>query len=160
MEHAYLLIGGNQGDRQTYLEKAKKAIGMHCGELTSESAVYETEAWGQTEQAPFLNQALELQTAKSPEELLACILQIETALGRRREQRYGPRTIDIDILLFGKRVVDLPFLIVPHPELANRRFALHCLNDIAPDLVHPVYKKKICEMLLESKDPLQVNKFT
>jgi 2-amino-4-hydroxy-6-hydroxymethyldihydropteridine diphosphokinase len=160
MEHAYLLIGGNEGDRANYLFKAREAIQLHCGNIVKQSSVYETEAWGLTQQPPFLNQALEVLTSLSPGELLRSILEIETSLGRTREQKYGPRTIDIDILLFGSSIVQLPHLIIPHPELANRRFALHCLNEIAPDLVHPVLERTIAELLRQSADPLLVNKFS
>lgn len=160
MNKAYLLIGGNMGLRENYLSKAKKAIERECGKITKQSAIYETEAWGMTEQSAFLNQALSVQTKLDPEELLHAILTIEEELGRKRDIRYGPRIIDIDILLFNNEIITIPNLEIPHPEMQNRRFALQCLNDIASEKNHPVFQKTIAQLLAECPDPLTVNKFS
>ncbi len=159
MNKAYLLIGGNMGDRMSYLSAAKKAIEKWCGKIETQSAIYETEAWGITAQEKFLNQALAVQTPLSPRGLLDAILKIEEDLGRKREIKYGPRIIDIDILLFNDDVISIHNLTIPHPEIQNRRFALQCLADIAPEKIHPVFKKTISQLLAECTDPLTVNKF-
>lgn len=159
MNVAYLLTGGNMGDRFATLKKAKEAIAQHCGAITNASAIYETEAWGLTDQSPFLNQALELQTALSAAELLRCLLNVEHTLGRKRHIKYGPRIIDIDILLFNDDVIDMADLKIPHPELQNRRFALQCLYEIAPDKRHPLLHQTVHELLTACTDPLKVRPF-
>lgn len=160
MNEVYLLIGGNMGDREGYLTKAKDTIEKRCGEIASQSAIYETEAWGITDQSAFLNQALCIKTKSSPEQLLKLILEIEEDLGRKRQVKYGPRIIDIDILLFDDDVINIHHLKIPHPEMQNRRFALQCLQDIAPEKIHPVLNKTITQLLAECPDPLTVNKFS
>lgn len=159
MNVAYLLTGGNTGDRLDYLKIAADAISGQCGLIVNKSSIYQTEAWGKKEQNSFLNQALEVSTSFSPHKLLDCLLQIEQTMGRVRGEKYGPRIIDIDILLFNDDVVDARDLKIPHPELHNRRFALQCLTDIAPDKIHPVYKKTMKQILKECTDPLRVDKF-
>ena len=158
MNEAYLLIGGNVGNRLYWLAKARNAIKSHCGEMIRISSIYETEAWGNTDQEPFLNQAIQLETSLSAQELLKTILDIETALGRKRDLRYGPRRIDIDILLFNDLVMHSDNLVIPHPEIQNRRFALECLNEIAPGKMHPQLHKTISQLLDLTNDPLKVNK--
>lgn len=158
MQNAYLLTGGNTGDRQQFLASARKALKGECGQIVAVSALYETEAWGLNDQPAFLNQAIELQTELSPQALLECILAIEIALGRVRDQKYGPRTIDIDILFYGQEVINEPGLVIPHPHLPNRRFALECLNDIAASFIHPVLHKSVNTLLEECTDSLTVNK--
>jgi 2-amino-4-hydroxy-6-hydroxymethyldihydropteridine diphosphokinase len=160
MNNAYLLIGGNMGNRSRFLEAAKESIGKDCGLLTGVSSFYQTAAWGLIEQAPFLNQALEVETALTAQALLEKILAIEERLGRHRQLRYGPRIIDIDILLFGNEVIQKENLVVPHPQLQNRRFALTPLAELAPDLVHPVFNKTITELLLQCIDTLPVQKIS
>ena len=106
--------------------------------LVQSSATYETEPWGITEQGPFLNLVLEMSTALLPEKLLAGVKGLESHLGRKPGERYGPRLIDIDILLYGEEIVDLPDLQIPHPRLHQRAFVLIPLAEIAPELIHPV----------------------
>ena len=159
MNSVYLLIGGNMGDRMGYLQRAKEAIGKNAGTILEASAIYETEAWGLTHQEKFLNQALKIETWMLPKELLRSVLDIEESLGRKRVVRYGPRIIDIDILFYGDEIVHEPHLEIPHPEIQNRRFALQCLDDIAPAYHHPVLHKTIAQLLAECPDPLMVNKF-
>lgn len=158
MNKAYLLIGGNIGDREHYLLAAREVIEKKCGCIVSTSALYETEAWGVKDQSSFLNQALEIETDHSAIELLFCLLKIEEGLGRKREVKYGPRTIDIDILLFNSEKISEKDLIIPHPQMHLRRFALECLNEIAPDVIHPVFIKPVRQLLAECTDPLAVNK--
>lgn len=160
MNTAFLLIGGNIGDRESYLKHACQAIGENIGKILLSSSVYETEAWGLQGQSAFYNQALKIDTGFNANELLKCILQVEEKLGRRRDKKYGPRTIDIDVLLFNDEIIEAENLKVPHPELQNRRFALECLNEIAPEEIHPILKKSIHQLLAECPDPLSVNKIS
>ncbi|HYH16363.1 MAG TPA: 2-amino-4-hydroxy-6-hydroxymethyldihydropteridine diphosphokinase [Flavisolibacter sp.] len=158
MQNAYLLTGGNTGDRYQFLASALKALETECGEILAVSALFETQAWGLNDQPPFLNQAVQLQTTLSAQVLLERILAIEILLGRVRDQKYGPRTIDIDIIFYGQEVIQEPGLVIPHPHLPNRRFALECLNDIAPSFIHPVIRKSVHTLLEECTDSLTVHK--
>ena len=142
MSKAYLMIGGNLGDRKENLQQAIILIRKSCGPLIKISSLYETAAWGLVDQPSFLNQALEISTSLSAIELLSSILSIEKDMGRTRTEKLGPRLIDIDILFFNDEVHDLPHLKIPHPELQNRRFVLTPLAEIAAQLQHPVLKKK------------------
>lgn len=155
---AYLLTGSNVGNRQKFLETAIEMLQANCGIVTSVSFVYETAAWGNEDQAPFLNQAICLQTSLTAKQLIREVLEIEKAMGRVREAKYGPRIIDIDILLFGDVVIHTPELIIPHPELPNRRFALQPLADIAADVQHPLLHKSIQQLLEICPDKLDVHK--
>ncbi len=158
MNKAYLLIGGNLGNRKENLLTAIALINEQCGSLTRSSSIYETEAWGKTDQPSFLNQALEISTSLNPRQLIRRILKIEKAMGRIRKEKLGPRIIDIDILLYGNEIHDLRFLKIPHPEMQNRRFVLVPLAEINSALQHPVLKKTIAELLEECPDNLQVSK--
>jgi 2-amino-4-hydroxy-6-hydroxymethyldihydropteridine diphosphokinase len=160
MNRAYLLIGSNMGNREQCVTAAKEHLERHCGRLVQQSSLYQTAAWGLEEQAPFLNQAVEIHTALQPEALLHTVLFIEECLGRKREIRYGPRLIDIDILLFNNEVVHTESLQIPHPQLHNRRFALTPLAEIAPELMHPVFQKTVLQLLDECPDKLDVQKIS
>lgn len=159
MNEAYLLAGGNLGDRLMNLQQARNQIEKEAGAVLKESAVYETAAWGLTEQNPFLNQALLISTTLSATKLLHTLLKIELGLGRKRIIKMGPRIIDIDILFYNNEIISSPDLTVPHPEIANRRFVLTPLNDIAPGFVHPVLQKTITELLKICPDRLEVKKY-
>jgi 2-amino-4-hydroxy-6-hydroxymethyldihydropteridine diphosphokinase len=158
MNKAYLLTGGNMGNREKNLATAKKLITERAGKVTRASALYETAAWGKTDQPSFYNQALEVETSILPKDLLKLLLEIEMKLGRQRDEKYCPRTIDIDILLYGDQICNDPQLRIPHPELQNRRFALTPLAEIGPGLVHPVFKKSITELLAICTDTLEVTR--
>lgn len=160
MNHAYLLIGGNLGDRKKILANAVDLLNQKCGGIVKKSALYETEAWGKTDQPLFLNQALELDTSLNARQLMQCILKVERVMGRIRKEKYGPRIIDIDILLFNNEIHDYHFLKLPHPEIQNRRFALVPLAEIAAQVVHPVLKKSVALMLEECPDLLEVKKYS
>jgi len=158
MTTAHLLIGGNLGNRKENLAKAVSLINEQCGSLTRSSSIYETEAWGNTDQPSFLNQALEISTSLTARLLMRRVLRIEEEMGRIRKEKLGPRIIDIDILLFENEIHDLRFLKIPHPEMQNRRFVLVPLAEINSNLQHPVLKKTIAELLEECPDNLEVKK--
>ncbi len=158
MNTAYLLIGGNLGNRNAYLAEAHRHIQQFCGNIVHSSAIYETAAWGKTDQPSFYNQSLVLETALDPEKLMEELLAIETLMGRERKEKLGPRIIDLDILLIDDKVINSPLLQLPHPALAFRRFALLPLHEVAPTLWHPVLKKNIGQLLQECTDPLNVQK--
>jgi 2-amino-4-hydroxy-6-hydroxymethyldihydropteridine diphosphokinase len=158
MNKAYLLTGGNEGDRYLNMQQARTNIEHICGRLILVSSLYETAPWGNSNQADFLNQVLQVETKMNPSELLAAILFIEEKGGRVRTVRNAPRTIDIDILFYNQLVLDQPGLHIPHPRIAERRFVLEPLNEISPGLIHPVFGKSIRQLLLECKDELAVKK--
>jgi 2-amino-4-hydroxy-6-hydroxymethyldihydropteridine diphosphokinase len=158
MNKVFLLIGGNIGDRLQNLHQAITGLLAVCGPVIQQSAVYETAAWGKTDQAAFLNQALLLTTSLTAQELITTILSVEEEMGRRRMEKFGPRVIDIDILFFNEEIINEPNLIIPHPQLQNRRFALAPMHEIAPALVHPVLHKTIEQLLAECPDELPVRR--
>ncbi len=160
MYTAYLLMGGNLGDRMGYLQKASEFIEQSCGKIVQNSSVYETEAWGFSDQPSFYNQAIALQTELAPEELMEQLLTIEEYMGRKRILKLGPRIIDLDILLIDELVISSNLLTLPHPALPERRFALLPLAEIAPALMHPVLHKNISQLLAECSDVLDVQKKT
>jgi 2-amino-4-hydroxy-6-hydroxymethyldihydropteridine diphosphokinase len=145
-ETAYLSLGSNLGDREGHLRDAISRLGAE-GRVAAVSSFYETEPVEVTSQPWFLNCAMALETTKTPEVLMASILRIEQGMGRLREQKKGPRTIDIDILLFGNAVIATPKLTVPHPAMQERRFVLAPLAEIRPQALHPQFNKTVLELL-------------
>jgi len=143
----YLSLGSNVGDRAVNLKDAITRLAV-LGQVVAVSSFYETEPVEFTAQPWFLNCAVKLDTEKMPKQLLAGILEIEQQMGRRRrrEQKKGPRAIDIDILLFGNSVIETKGLTIPHPAMHERRFVLEPLAEIAADVRHPVFRKTICEL--------------
>ena len=156
MPKVYLLLGGNLGDRILYLQQARGSINRQVGTLTRSSKVYETAAWGKTDQPNFLNQVLEVHTELTPEEVLQSVNAIEQELGRVRQEHWGARVIDIDILFYNSLVLQTQRLTIPHPQLHLRRFTLLPLAELAPELVHPVLGKSITQLLQECPDELEV----
>jgi 2-amino-4-hydroxy-6-hydroxymethyldihydropteridine diphosphokinase len=157
---SYLLIGGNEGDRIAYLTGAREHIEKNAGPILQLSGIYETAAWGKTDQADFLNQVLAIRTQLDAHALMTVLLEIEEKMGRRRAGKYGPRIIDIDILFFNEQVIQEPQLTIPHPEIPNRRFVLAPMAEIAPSFIHPVLGKTILDLLAVCPDKLNVKKIS
>jgi len=141
----YLSLGSNLGDRAAHLRTALDKL-TELGAVAAVSSFYETEPVELAAQPWFLNCAAKLDTEKMPRQLIAGILAIEQSMGRQRRQKNGPRIIDIDILLFGTSIMDVPSLTVPHPKLHEQRFVLEPLVEIAPDVRHPVFKRTMREL--------------
>ena len=144
-ELAYLSLGSNLGNREQHLRDAIQRL-QSIGTVRSVSSLYETEPVEFTEQPDFLNCAVALETSASPAQLMVQLLDIEKTLGRQRIQKKGPRTIDLDLLLFGDQVINAPELTIPHPAMHQRRFVLVPLAEIAPGARHPIFKKTIREL--------------
>lgn len=150
----YLLLGANSGKMVNTLARARNLIVRHTGAIVKSSHLYESEPWGLKEQPVFLNQVLKIGTALTPQQMLQKCRTIEQQLGRvrQKEQHWGQRKIDIDILFFDDSVISSPELTIPHPLLHERRFALIPLCEIAGEVVHPVFHKSCDRLLLECKD--------
>lgn len=157
-EIAYLSLGSNIGDRKYHLEQAIDRL-RALGTLAAVSSFHETDPVEFTNQAFFLNCAVALETELSPLDLIARVLDIERSLGRERLQKKGPRIIDIDIALYGDQVVNSPELTIPHPAMAQRRFVLQPLAEIAPNARHPILKKTVAQLLEELPPGQKVWKF-
>jgi 2-amino-4-hydroxy-6-hydroxymethyldihydropteridine diphosphokinase len=158
MIDVFLLLGSNLGDRKELLNKAIAHIETEIGAIEKRSSVYETQSWGKTDAPNYLNQVIQLKTSLPAQVVLKKILSIENIMGRVREEKWGSRIIDIDILFYGQDIIVETELNVPHPELHNRMFTLAPLSELAPDLNHPILKKSIFELKNELKDNLIVKK--
>lgn len=157
---AWLSLGSNIGDSRRQLGTAVQLLGT-AGEhtqVTRVSPVYSTKAWGKTDQPDFLNMAAELKTALAAPELMQLLLATEHKMGRERTEKWGPRTIDIDLLFYSDECIHLPHLHVPHPMLHERMFVLAPLNDLSPELVHPVLKKTVAELLRDCPDKTEIRR--
>ena len=158
MEHtAYLALGSNMGNRLSNLKNAISNLPPQM-DVKKKSTVYETPPWGYADQPPFLNQVVMVETYMEPENLLSHLKRLETVMGREPTFENGPRVIDVDILFYDDMVMNTPPLVIPHPRLHHRGFVLVPLNDIAPELVHPVLGKTIGELLLDV-DRLNINEY-
>ncbi len=156
MNGIYIITGGNVGRRSDYLREAASRIEDRCGNIVASSSVYESAAWGKTDQASFLNQVLEIESFMKPLELLRACLDIEKTMGRVRNIKWDSRIIDIDILFYGQEIVIEDSLIIPHPHLHARRFALLPMLELVPYFYHPVIEKTIETLALECQDELDV----
>jgi dihydroneopterin aldolase/2-amino-4-hydroxy-6-hydroxymethyldihydropteridine diphosphokinase len=149
---AYLSMGSNIGDKRSYLQHALEALdAQKHTRLIRQSSFILTEPYGGVEQDDFLNNAVMIQTLLSPENLLAFLHEIENEAGRTREVRWGPRTLDIDILFYDDLIYESGTLVIPHVDLENRTFVLEPLSEIAPNHRHPVYLKTVSQLLKELK---------
>ena len=158
---AYVGLGSNLGDRAGNLLLGVRGMLDAGFVVTRLSSIYETEPVDVREQPAFLNMVAELRvTIFSPEQTLARLLRIEYALGRRRETLRGPRTIDLDLLLYGDAQSATEFLQLPHPRLHERRFVLTPLAELSPELLHPVIKRTISQLLVETSDESEVKRWT
>lgn len=161
IQNAYVGLGSNLGDRAGYLLLAVRGM-LDAGlDVIRLSGIYETEPVEYENQPSFLNMVAEVRgsTLPSPEQMLARMLRIEYALGRTRDIPMGPRTIDLDLLIYKDRQMDTEFLKVPHPRMSSRRFVLVPLNELVPSLIHPVLGKSIADLLAETKDRSTVNRW-
>lgn len=154
----YISLGSNLGDRAANIQAAMDHL-KELGTVVARSSLYETEPVEVERQPWFLNSAVAMETELMPKQFLTRVLAIEQKMGRRRAQIKGPRTIDIDLLLFGNSVVDTSALTIPHPEMHQRRFVLEPLAEIAADVRHPVFKKTVREMLAALPPGDAVRKF-
>jgi 2-amino-4-hydroxy-6-hydroxymethyldihydropteridine diphosphokinase len=162
IQNAYVGLGSNLGDRAGYLLLGVRGM-LDAGlDVIRLSGIYETEPVEYENQPAFLNMVAELRgsTLPLPDQMLARLLRIEYALGRKRDVPMGPRTLDLDLLIFKNQRLDTEFLTVPHPRLHSRRFVLVPLNELAPNLIHPVLEKSVSELLSETKDRSTVVRWT
>lgn len=157
MKRVFLLLGSNIGNKQEVIITAIRQINSNAGKVVQTSALYETAPWGIEEQDLFLNAVIEIETEMPAVTLLHTLLDIEKQLGRTRlVPKFGPRVIDIDILLYGIEIVDADDLTIPHPAMSQRRFTLVPLAEIAKDYIHPVFNNTIEQLLDECPDTLTV----
>ncbi|UJP65199.1 2-amino-4-hydroxy-6-hydroxymethyldihydropteridine diphosphokinase [Mongoliitalea daihaiensis] len=159
MEKLVLILGGNLGDREKLIVEAKKNLQLKLGSIVSESKIYETAAWGGASEGNYLNQVLILETDLEPLYILQVIQSIEQSLGRERIQKWGNRTMDIDILYLGNQIIKEPQLIVPHPYISERKFVLVPLVDVWPDFIHPIHQLSHVQLLQQLNDDLDVLEF-
>lgn len=158
MEEVYLLLGSNLGNSKKYIADAIQLIIQQIGTTTGLSLLYQTASWGKTDQPDFINQVVRLKTKLDPQQLLANILVIEKELGRERTEKWGSRTIDIDVLFYGNQIIQDENLIIPHPFLHQRRFTLMPLVELNADLNHPVLNQTVQALLKNLDDNLSVIK--
>jgi 2-amino-4-hydroxy-6-hydroxymethyldihydropteridine diphosphokinase len=159
MNKVFLGLGTNLGDRESNLGEAVKKIEEHIGKVLNSSSVYETAPWGFEADNNFFNMVVCVETKHSPAELLKEITGIESMMGRERNQdRYSSRVIDIDILLYDDLIIDEKGLKIPHRLMHERKFVLVPLDELAPDLIHPVYGKSISALLEKCRDRSKILK--
>lgn len=158
MNKVYLLLGSNMGDSTHQLTTARKHIAKKLGLITRQSSLYETAAWGRTDQPDFINQVVVVLCESNAMNLIKVVLEIELGMGRVRTKKNAPRIIDIDVLYFNKAIINSEFLIVPHPAIQDRRFVLTPLNELSPHFIHPVFGKSNHALLLDCQDHLNVKR--
>ncbi len=161
MSVAYLCLGGNIGDREASIHQALEKINRQAGKIISRSGIFETAAWGVTNQQAYLNVCVGIETELSSDKLIKVLLEIEKELGRERNlyHTYEPRTIDIDILFYENEIIHRDDLTVPHPRLHLRKFVLIPLSEIAGTYVHPALNKTIFDLLKECEDTSEVSTY-
>jgi 2-amino-4-hydroxy-6-hydroxymethyldihydropteridine diphosphokinase len=154
-----LSLGSNLGNKIEQLHQAIRYLHNETGNVTNVSSAYKTAPWGKASTNSYMNQAVILETTLTPSKLLQSIQEIENRLGRIRTEKWGDRTLDIDIVFYDQSTISVPELSIPHSELANRRFVLLPANEIAPNWKHPIWGKTISELLNECSDTTAVNKY-
>jgi 2-amino-4-hydroxy-6-hydroxymethyldihydropteridine diphosphokinase len=160
MNTTYLLLGGNKGDKEHNLHQAMALLEKTVGTISKRSSIFVTAAWGNTDQPDFFNQAICIETLLSANDLLKQLISIEESLGRvRTDKKWEERTMDIDILFYNDDIIDTPDLKIPHPYLQERKFVLIPMEQIAPHLLHPQFKKNISTLLTECTDVLEVKAY-
>ena len=159
MNTVFLQLGSNMDDRNAHLKNANKLIAEDIGTIQKKSKIYESVPWGVENQNNYLNQVLEIKSKFLAEEVLEKVLQIEDKIGRIRNEKWGERIIDIDILFFNDLIVEKEGICIPHIHLHNRKFVLIPLNEIAADFVHPKYNKTIGDLLADCKDSEKVEEY-
>jgi len=160
MTEVYLGIGANIGDRISFIEKAVNEIkNIPESKFIVSSSVYETEAWGKTDQDDFLNCVVEIYSDLSAETLLKKLKDIEKQIGRIENKKWSEREIDIDLLFYGNEIIENDLISIPHREIENRKFVLVPFAELNPDFLHPVLKKTIQELIISSTDKLNVIKY-
>ena len=157
-QHLFLSLGGNLGNTREIFEGAYPLIEKKIGEISIYSSIYQTEAWGLIPQADFLNQVVLVSTTLKPEACLKELLEIEREFGRERKERWGPRTLDLDILFYGDVIIAESDLSIPHPRIAERKFILTPLAEIAPFFEDPNTGKTMLALLENCSDSSQVNR--
>ena len=153
-----ILLGSNLGDRLVNLKQAITSIASFST-ILQQSNIYQTAAWGNTDQADFLNQAIEIQTQHTAENLMHALLAIESQMGRVRLQKWEPRIIDLDIIFYESAIHTTDFIQIPHPEMQNRAFVLKPLLDLIPHFEHPILKQNITQLWEKCPDQLEVSLF-
>ena len=153
-----ILLGTNMGDRLENLSQAKTLMAPYV-QILQESKIYQTAAWGNTDQADFLNQGINVETDLSAEELMQVLLAIESKMGRERMQKWEPRIIDLDIIFYREEIHQTSLIQIPHPELQNRAFVLQPLLDLNPQFKHPILQQSIAELWGLCPDQLSVSIF-
>lgn len=156
MNGIYLIIGGNIGNRVQHIVECKRLIEIEIGAIEKQSSIYETAAWGKTDEPNYLNQVLKINTIYPPELLLKKCFSIEKKMGRIRKEKWSSRTIDIDILFYHDEVIDKPSIKIPHPRIAERRFVLTPLNELAANEIFPSKNITISSLLDICNDSLKV----
>lgn len=155
----YLLLGSNLGNRRLHLLHGLDEIRSRAGKVLQQSSIYETEPWGVTDQPDYLNAACKIETTLSPENLFSVLKKIEIGEGRISQKKYASRTLDIDIVFYDDLILQSEGLIIPHPKIHLRKFVLAPLDEIAPDFIHPAFKKSMRQLLDECDDSLEVRNF-
>ena len=156
MNTVYIQLGSNIGERESFITKSMHKVECNIGKIITASSIFETTAWGNENQNNFLNSVIEIKTPFDAFTVLQKSQEIENNLGRKRSDKWGERTIDIDILFYNNKIINSKELIIPHPLIQKRKFVLVPLSEIAPNYKHPILKKNISNLLSECKDTQKV----
>lgn len=156
MNTVYIQLGSNIGERESFITKSMHKVEDDIGKIITASSIFETTAWGNENQNNFLNSVIEIKTPFDAFTILQKSQEIENNLGRKRSDKWGERTIDIDILFYNNKIINTKELTVPHPLIQKRKFVLVPLSEIAPNYMHPILKKNISTLLSECKDTQKV----